>query len=225
MEKMLILEQVCYEYNSDNRKVQAVKDVTCSFERGKMYAIVGKSGSGKSTLMSMLAGMKLPTEGHIQYKSQDLSHMDVEVYRQKEIGIIHQAYHLFPRLTVLENVCYPLEMMGMSAKQAKDLAVEKIKAVGLQESQIHSFPFRLSGGEQQRVAIARAIAKGAKVILADEPTGNLDKANTERIMEILRSLVDAGCCVIIVTHDDKVAAYADVCLKMDEGEMVEIEDL
>lgn len=146
--------------------------------------------------------------------------IDREAYRRTEIAIIHQAYHLFPRLTALENVCYPLELLGVSYRQAKLLAGEKLLALGISQEQWNSYPTQLSGGEQQRVAIARALAKGSKVILADEPTGNLDQENSEHIMGLLRKLVtEEGYCIILVTHDKEAAGQADVTLYMEAGRL------
>lgn len=221
MEGVFELQQVSYEYESAGRCKRAVCNFDFLFEKQKMYAIVGKSGAGKSTLLSMLAGMKKPTSGKILYCGEDLAQMDLEEYRRKNISLIHQAYHLFPRLTALENVCYPLELLGMTLEQAEKIAGEKLKEVGIAEQQLQSYPLNLSGGEQQRVAIARALAKGAKILLADEPTGNLDGENTERIMQLLQKLVEEGYCVIIVTHDDEVAKQVDCVLQMDDGRLVD----
>lgn len=218
MEPVFVLEQACYEYKSGGKHIKAVREASGVFEEKKLYAIVGKSGSGKSTLLGMLAGLRLPTEGTVRYRGEDMRKMDREAYRRKEAALIHQAYHLFPRLTALENVCYPLELLGMSYGQAKLLAGEKLLALGISQEQQNSYPAQLSGGEQQRVAIARALAKGSRVILADEPTGNLDGANTEHIMGLLRSLVDEeDCCIVLVTHDKEAAGQADVVLSMEAG--------
>lgn len=218
MEPVFVLEKADYEYRNGGTQIKAVRKASGIFEEKKLYAIVGKSGSGKSTLLGMLAGLRLPTDGCVLYRGADMRKMDREAYRRTEAALIHQAYHLFPRLTALENVCYPLELLGMSYKQAKALAGEKLLTLGISQEQQNSYPAQLSGGEQQRVAIARALAKGSRVILADEPTGNLDGANTEHIMELLRGLVDEeGCCIILVTHDKEVAGKADVVLSMEAG--------
>lgn len=220
MEKWFELQQVSFEYESGGRRVKAVRDVSFTLEGQKTYGIVGKSGAGKSTLLSMLSGMRRPTDGKILYHGRDLAQMDLEEYRRKEIALIHQAYHLFPRLTAMENVCYPLELLGMSQKQAQGVATEKLEAVGITKQQFQSYPSNLSGGEQQRVAIARALAKGAKILFADEPTGNLDSENAARIMELLQRLAQEGYCVVIVTHDEKIAKQVDVVLVMEDGELV-----
>ncbi len=220
MEPIFALRRVCFEYENGRNRISAVRDAEGIFEEKKMYAIVGKSGSGKSTLLGMLAGMRLPTEGTVLYRGKDMREIDREAYRRTEIAIIHQAYHLFPRLTALENVCYPLELLGVSYRQSKLLAGEKLLALGISQEQWNSYPTQLSGGEQQRVAIARALAKGSKVILADEPTGNLDQENSEHIMGLLRKLVaEEGYCMILVTHDKEAAGQADVTLYMEAGRL------
>ena len=212
----LSMENVAYSYRNSN--VQAVKQASCIFEPGRLYAIVGPSGSGKSTLLSMLAGLDLPTEGTVRYGDNRLKDMDLDRYRREDISMIFQAFQLFPLLTVLENVCYPMELSGISPKDAKPRAEEFLRRVGITPEQMKRFPSNLSGGEQQRVAIARSLASGAKVLLADEPTGNLDVTNTENIMEILSGLAhEDGYCVIVVTHDMDVAKAADVVYRMSDG--------
>ena len=212
----LSVENVTYRYkNSENA---AVKEVNCAFEEGKIYAIIGPSGSGKSTLLSMLAGLDAPTEGNIFYEEQNLKDMDLDIYRRENISMIFQAFQLFPLLTVMENVCYPLELMGIETEEAKKQAVKCLERVGITEEKHKRFPSNLSGGEQQRVAIARSLASGAKLLLADEPTGNLDVANTGVVMEILTGLAHKdGYCVIVVTHDMEVAEMADVVYRIKDG--------
>ncbi|MDR1589928.1 MAG: ABC transporter ATP-binding protein, partial [Oscillospiraceae bacterium] len=189
-----------------------------AFEPGRLYAVVGPSGSGKSTLLSMLAGLDLPTEGHVRYGDKSTGELDLDRYRREDISMIFQAFQLFPLLTVVENVCYPMELCGMNPKEAKPKAEEYLVRVGITQEQMKRFPSNLSGGEQQRVAIARSLASGARTILADEPTGNLDAENTGNIMDILESLShDDGYCVVVVTHDMEVAERADVVYKMTDG--------
>lgn len=218
MEPVFALQRACFKYEDGKNGISAVQDAEGIFEEKKMYAIVGKSGSGKSTLLGMLAGMRLPTGGTVLYRGKDMREIDREAYRRTEVAMIHQAYHLFPRMTALENVCYPLELLGTPYRQSKTLAGEKLLALGILQDQWNSYPEQLSGGEQQRVAIARALAKRSRVILADEPTGNLDQENTEHIMGLLRKLVaEEGYCMILVTHDREAAGQADVTLHMEAG--------
>jgi putative ABC transport system ATP-binding protein len=218
--KVLELKNVTYTYKSATNP--AVKDASCEFETGKLYAVVGPSGSGKSTLLSMMAGLDLPTDGEILFSGESLAKLDLDRYRRESIAMIFQAFQLFPLLTIMENVCYPMELCGVSPADAKPRAAELLESVGITKEQMKRFPSKLSGGEQQRVAIARSLAAGAKTILADEPTGNLDVANTENVMEILKKLAhDEGYLVIVVTHDLEVAQMADVKFEMRDGVMTE----
>jgi putative ABC transport system ATP-binding protein len=212
----LTLENTSYSYRNTNTK--AVRDANCVFEPGVLYAIMGPSGSGKSTLLSMLAGLDLPSEGDIRYGDNSLKEMDLDRYRREDVSMIFQAFQLFPLLTVVENVCIPMELVGMNKNDAKRKAEEYLLHVGITQEKFKRFPSNLSGGEQQRVAIARSLASGAKIILADEPTGNLDIENSENIMEILCRLARYNrYCVIVVTHDIDVANKADVIYKMRDG--------
>lgn len=222
---ILTLDNVSYVYMNRYQTVQALKDVSYSFEQGKVYAVMGKSGSGKTTMLSLLAGLDLPSKGQVIFQDTATSKMNRDKYRRKDVSVIYQAYNLFPLLTALENVMYPLELKGIKGKEAKVKAAEMIKSVGLTEEVFNRFPAMLSGGEQQRVAIARAIVSQPKVILADEPTGNLDTDNGENIVRLLKGLAkERNCCVIIVTHDPAVATHADVVLRMQDGEFIEHED-
>ena len=212
----LTLENVSYTYPGGTSPV--VKNATCGFEAGKLYAVVGPSGSGKSTLLSMLAGLDVPREGDVILKEDNLKSLDLDKYRREGVSIIFQAFCLLPLLTVSENVCLPMEMQGIPASAAKQQAAEALVKVGIEESKHKRFPSALSGGEQQRVAIARSLCSGAPVLLADEPTGNLDGENTRIIMDILRRLAhEEGRCVIVVTHDPEVAEAADLVLRMKDG--------
>ncbi|MCL2633552.1 MAG: ABC transporter ATP-binding protein [Oscillospiraceae bacterium] len=216
---MLSLTNISYTYKGT--KNPAVSNINCEFEQGKLYAIVGPSGSGKSTLLSMLAGLDLPSEGEITFDDRSLAKIDLDRYRRENVAMVFQAFHLLPLLTVTENVCYPLELCGVKPDEAKPRADELLERVGITKEQMKRFPSKLSGGEQQRVAIARSLAAGAKTLLADEPTGNLDVTNTQNIMEILSGLAhNDGYCVIVVTHDLEVAQTADVVFKMKDGVLV-----
>ena len=217
---ILALDNVSYTYKSRYQKVQAVKNASFSFQQGKVYALVGKSGSGKTTVLSLLAGLDLPSEGQVNFGNTSTRQLDRDKYRREDVAVIYQAYNLFPLLTALENVMYPLELKGIKAKEAKAQAAEMIISVGLTEEVFKRYPAMLSGGEQQRIAIARALASRPKVILADEPTGNLDSENGANIVSLLKRLAhEKNCCVIIVTHDLSIAGQADVVLRMQDGEV------
>ncbi len=215
---VLALDGVTYKYK--NSEKPAVQGVSCEFEQGVLYALIGPSGSGKSTLLSMLAGLDLPTEGDVLLEGTPIRSLDLDRYRRESIAMIFQAFQLFPLLTVAENVCYPLELVGKKPKEIMPLAEKLLESVGITPEEMKRFPANLSGGQQQRVAIARSLASGAKVLLADEPTGNLDVENTIKVMEILKNLADEqGYCVIVVTHDSEVADMANVVYRMKDGRL------
>ena len=218
---ILTANEVVYEYRNAYQTVRAVNGVSCEFEQGLVYAIVGSSGSGKTTILSLLAGLDVPTSGTIALDGQSTAELDRDEYRLNHVSVIYQNFNLFQHLTVLENAAYPLYVRKVGGKEADAVAREKLLQVGLKEDQFKRLPNMLSGGEQQRVAIARALASGSEIILADEPTGNLDSTNSQNIVEILRDLAhDHDRCVIIVTHDPAVAEAADVVLKMKDGKLI-----
>lgn len=217
----LISKQVTYEYRNAVQTVRAVNGVSCAFQQGQVYAIVGSSGSGKTTFLSLLAGLDVPTSGTIELDGESTAKMGRDSYRLNHVSVIYQNFNLFQHLTVLENAAYPLYVRKMPKKKADELAAEKLLQVGLKEDQFKRFPNMLSGGEQQRVAIARALTSGSELILADEPTGNLDSENSRNIVGILQRLShEENRCVIIVTHDPAVAEVADVVLKMKDGKLI-----
>lgn len=218
MEKMIEAMNVSYIYQTKYQKTKALSEVSCSFDRGKVYAITGKSGSGKSTFLSLLAGLDVPTEGTLSIEGQDIRKMNRDAYRLNRASVIYQAFHLFPLLTVLENVMFPMELQHVPKKEAKARAQEYLKKVDLPETLYKKRPNMISGGEQQRVAIARAIASGGEILLADEPTGNLDSQNEKVIVELLCKLAhEDNYAVIVVTHNEAVAAAADVVYGMSDG--------
>ena len=212
------LKNVSYSYRGKYQTVHAVRDVSFDFEPGKLYAIVGKSGSGKTTLLSLMAGLDLPSSGEIIVDGKSTKDWNRNAMRREAVSVIYQNYNLFPLLTVSENIQYPLGLKHVKKSESKALAQEMRERVELSPEYDKRLPAHLSGGEQQRVAIARSLAQGCKIILADEPTGNLDSANTENIVRILKSLAhEDGCTVIIVTHDGNVAEQADCVLRMKDG--------
>ncbi len=213
---MLELRNVYYRYSNGGRDV--LNDVSCVLEDGLLSAVVGPSGSGKTTLLSILAGLDRPASGSVSIDGEDYASLDLDRCRRERIAMIFQAFHLFPLLTVLENVCFPMELNGASKAEAVKRAKELLAMVDIGEEKHKRYPAHLSGGEQQRVAIARALASGARVLLADEPTGNLDTANGERVMEILRRLAhEEGYCVVVVTHDMAISGASDRVLQMQDG--------
>lgn len=219
---ILQAQKVHYTYQSKYQKVHAVKGIDFDFQSGKFYAIVGKSGCGKTTFLSLLAGLDLPTEGQILYEGKSTADCNRDHYRLKAVSLICQSYNLFPLLTVEENVTYPMLLRGVKQGKAEKLVHEKLEEVGLDSSYYKRLPAMLSGGEQQRVAIARALVSDARILLADEPTGNLDSENSEMIFSLLQRLAhEEQYCVIVVTHDLDIADKADEVLRLRDGVLLE----
>lgn len=217
---MLKLKDVSYTYYTKVQTVEALRNVSVRFESGKLYAVVGASGSGKTTLLSLMAGLDVPTSGEIWFRDVSTKDMDRDRYRFEHVSVIYQNYNLFEHLTALENAAYPLYLRGVPKIEAERQAAKRLTDVGITEDKYKRLPGLLSGGEQQRVAIARAFASNAELILADEPTGNLDITNGEQVVSILLKLAhEEGRCVIIVTHDLEIAAEADEILMMRDGVM------
>jgi len=197
-----------------------LKDVSCAFELGTVYALVGRSGSGKSTFLSLLSGQDLPREGEVLFEGVPTSAMDRDAYRRERVAVVYQNFSLFPLLTVTENIMYPMELCGVDVKEAHKRAVALAERVGLPSTLLSRFPGRISGGEQQRVAIARALAMDRKVLLADEPTGNLDAENSDTVIKLLNRLAhEDGCCVIIASHDPDMIRHTDIIRKIEKGSL------
>ncbi len=218
---ILELRGTGYTYRTQYQQVEALKGVSYSFETGKLHAIMGRSGSGKTTLLSLMAGLDLPTAGQVLFEGTSTAEMDLERYRREKAAVIYQNFRLFPLLTVAENVMYPMELQGMRPKHAKEKAAALVERAGLPSSVLNRFPTMLSGGEQQRVAIARALGRETRLLLADEPTGNLDVANGENVLAILEGLAhEEDYCVVVVTHDPAIGVRADALMELRDGAVV-----
>lgn len=221
---VLTLHNVTYNYEGVKKNV--LKGVSAEFEAGKVYSIVGKSGSGKSTLLSLIAGLDICTSGEILLGETDLKKLDRDEYRAKGIGVVFQAFNLITNSTAIENIVLSMHISGSHEKDKKSYAYALLEKVGIDKETADRKVLKLSGGEQQRVGIARALAHNPNIIIADEPTGNLDADTENEILEILTSLAhetsenDVGKCVIIVTHSKKVSAVADEVLGMQYGSLV-----
>jgi len=219
---MPILEakDISYSYRNKFQTIEAVKNVSCSFDTGRFYAIVGPSGSGKTTLMSLLAGLDIPEKGEIYVEGRALSSLNRDRYRRDMASMIYQSFNLFPLLTALENVMFPLELQGRTKRKAARVAKLLLGEMGLSEKIWRQRPLMMSGGEQQRVSIARARAVGGKIMLADEPTGNLDAKNGEIVADLLKTLAhERNYAVIVITHNEELARQADVVYQMHDGEL------
>ena len=204
---ILKLENVCFSYGTKT----VLEGVSYEFEKGKMYAVVGKSGAGKTTLLSLLSGLASPGSGTIAYNSEDIRKLDKYRFRSKYIGVIFQSFNLLTKFTTLENVELSMDIAGVKGKtkDKREQAIALLSSVGLDEDEANRRILKLSGGQQQRVAIARALSYNPDVILADEPTGNLDGETQKEIMEIFRELAEQGKCVILVSHSPEVARACD----------------
>jgi len=212
----LALKNVSYQYEGNKKTI--FKDVTMQFEAGKVYTVVGKSGAGKSTLLSLLAGLDVATEGRIEYDGENLAKINRNRYRAKKAGIIFQGFNLLTNATAIDNILLSMNISGVSERNKKDKAYALLEKVGIDKEKAHRKILKLSGGEQQRIGIARALAHNPELIIADEPTGNLDKATEESILKIFTHLAHReNKCVIIVTHSKRVTTIADEIWAVDKG--------
>ena len=207
---ILSLQNISFSYD----KTPVLKDISYDFEKGKMYCIIGKSGAGKTTLLSLLSGLATPTEGDIIYDGKSIAKIDKYTFRSKYIGVVFQSFNLITKYTALENVILSMDVAGYKTKSKGARALELLCSVGLDEDEANRRVLKLSGGQQQRVAIARALSYDPDIILADEPTGNLDRETQKEIMDIFRELANQGKCVILVSHSPDVAAMCDECYEL-----------
>ncbi len=224
---MIKLIDVCKTYGSKESKVEALKNINLCLEEGKFIVIVGKSGSGKTTLMNMIGALDQPTSGCIFYNEKEVTSLkpnELALYRNKTIGFVFQNFYLEPTYTVLENVCMPLTIAGEDKKIREGKGIEILKKLGL-GSKIKKKANELSGGEKQRVSIARALISNPSIILADEPTGNLDSENGREIMRILKTIVTTGKTVILVTHNMDDAKNADIIITIKDGRIISKEEI
>lgn len=213
---ILAIEHLYYSY--DKGKTPVLKDINFEFEKGNSYAIVGKSGSGKTTLLSLISGLDNASSGKILYDEKDISKIDKFKYRSRNIGVIFQNFNLLFHLTALENVMLSMDIAGIKVDNPKKHALDILSKVNIDKAKANRRILKLSGGEQQRVAIARALSYNPDVILADEPTGNLDSETEEDVIKILNSLSkNDNKCVIIVTHSKKVSQSVDIVYKIDNN--------
>ena len=219
--KTLTLENVSYKYEGSKKAV--FKEVNLQFEAGKVYIIVGKSGAGKSTLLALLSGLDVATDGRIEYGGENLALMNRNRYRAQKAGIIFQSLNLLTNATAIDNIVLSMNISGVTGINKKERALELLKKVGIPPEKADRKILKLSGGEQQRIGIARALAHDPALIVADEPTGNLDKDTEAKVLRIFESLAHdppekgGGKCVVIVTHSKKVTSIADEIWGLDKG--------
>lgn len=208
---ILSIQNASYRYSDAAEDEYALRDISYDFEEGKIYAIRGRSGTGKTTLLSLISGLERCTEGNIIFDGKNLKDINLDYYRSHEIGIVFQSYNLLPNMTVSENIILSMDTSGVKIDNKKEKALELMKSVGLKEVYANRKVLRISGGEQQRVAIARSLSYNPKMIVADEPTGNLDKQTEKEILDIFKKLAhEENKCVIIVTHSPNVCNEVDL---------------
>ena len=218
---ILELNDVTYRYEKSRRNV--IDGVSASFEAGKVYTIIGKSGSGKSTLLSLIAGLDTCADGNILHDGKDLKKIDRDEYRARGIGVVFQSYNLLTNTTPVKNIVLSMSISGSKEKDKKSYAYSLLERIGIDKETSDRNILELSGGEQQRVGIARALSHNPNIIIADEPTGNLDNETEKEILDIFTSLAhDEGKCVIIVSHSKKVTSIADVIYGMKAGQMSQL---
>ena len=222
-EILVDMSDICKIYNPGENEVRALDHVDLTIRRGEFVAIIGQSGSGKSTLMNMIGCLDVPTSGRYILSGSDVSSLsddELSDIRNREIGFIFQGFNLIANLTAKENVELPLIYRGVGQKERHELSENALRKVGLEKRMTHR-PSEMSGGQQQRVAIARAIAQAPPVILADEPTGNLDSGSSTEILQILKGLHKEGRTVILITHDNGIAAQAARVIRIIDGKIVD----
>ncbi len=221
---ILQLKNISYGYIDGNRKRTILNDLSYNFEKGKFYTILGPSGSGKTTLLSLMGALEKTQEGSIEFDGKRLEEIGYTKYRRNNQAIVFQQFNLIPYLTALQNVVNVMHITDNELPKNKEkTALNLLNSFGIVESKAKRGVSQLSGGEQQRVAIARALATNVSLILADEPTGNLDTATQKEIVSIFRKLAtEYECCVIVVTHSDDVARTSDIQLKLVDGKLVDI---
>lgn len=221
---LLELNNISKIYQMNQHQVFALKNVSLKIKKGEFVAIVGPSGSGKSTLMHIMGCLDTPTEGEVIFEEKDVSRLgekELAHIRNQKVGFVFQTFNLLPRTTALDNVALPLVYSGLNDPKTEKVRARKIlKMVGL-EDRISHFPSQLSGGQQQKVAIARALSNRPSIVLADEPTGNIDSKSGEELMRLLQKLNRQGHTIVVVTHDNQVAKFAKRIIKMKDGKIIE----
>lgn len=213
----IIVKNLSHTYQDGIKKKRVLNNISCEFESGKFYAILGESGSGKTTLLSLLSGLDTIEEGDILYDDKSIKDIGYNNYRLNNVNIIFQSYNLIPYMTACENIEVAMDIMKLKIKNKREESLRLLNNLGIDNNTASRTVLKLSGGEQQRVAIARSLVGNIDFIMADEPTGNLDEKTEEKIIDVFKNLVSQGKCVIVVTHSNKVAKNADVIYRIKGG--------
>lgn len=221
MDAILQFQNLNYHYKSNNKKYTILDNVNFSFQAGHFYTILGPSGSGKTTTLSLASGLDIPRSGSVLFKGTDIRKIGLDSYRNKHVSIIFQSYNLITYMTALQNVVTAMEITGVDVEDKKERALELLKKVGLTEIEAKRKVLQLSGGQQQRVAIARALSCNVDLLIADEPTGNLDQATAFDIIELFKELAHKeNKCIIVVTHSPDVARQSDTALFLEQKDLI-----
>ena len=222
MENVILIKNISKLYEKNGEEIKALENININIKKGECVAIIGKSGSGKSTLMNIMGLLDTQTNGEYFLGGEDVfgkSDKELANIRNKKIGFIFQEFNLISNLNAMDNVCLPLLYQGVSAKEQRKIAKKCLERVGLLERALH-YPKEMSGGQQQRTAIARVIATNPEIILADEPTGNLDEENKEQVINLLLEANKSGKTVVIITHDNQIAKMADRMIEIRNGKII-----
>ncbi|MBE5107311.1 ABC transporter ATP-binding protein [Bacillus thuringiensis] len=221
METILQFKNLDYYYESNGKKVTILDNVNFSFQKGHFYTILGPSGSGKTTTLSLGCGLDIPKNGYVLYKGNDIRKIGLDRYRNQNVAVIFQSYNLITYMTALQNVLTAMEITGVQVQNKKERALELLEKVGLTEVEAKRNVLQLSGGQQQRVAIARALSCNVDLLIADEPTGNLDGETAKEIIELFQELAhQENKCIIVVTHSQEVAKKSDRAIYLSEKKLV-----
>ncbi|MGE1060786.1 ABC transporter ATP-binding protein [Bacillus sp. GMa5/1] len=221
METILQFKNINYHYESNNKRTTILQNVNFSFQTGSFYTILGPSGSGKTTTLSLASGLDVPNSGYVLYKGMDIRKIGLDSYRNQYVSIIFQSYNLITYMTALQNVITAMEITGVDVKDKKIRALDLIKKVGLTDIEAKRNVLQLSGGQQQRVAIARALSCNVDLLIADEPTGNLDQETSMEIIELFKELAHKeNKCIIVVTHSQDVAKQSDKAVYLQKQNLV-----
>lgn len=221
METILQFKNINYHYESNNKRTTILQNVNFSFQTGSFYTILGPSGSGKTTTLSLASGLDVPKSGYVLYKGTDIRKIGLDSYRNQYVSIIFQSYNLITYMTALQNVITAMEITGVDVKDKKIRALDLLKKVGLTEIEAKRNVLQLSGGQQQRVAIARALSCNVDLLIADEPTGNLDQETSMEIIELFKELAHKeNKCIIVVTHSQDVAKRSDKAVYLQKQNLV-----
>jgi putative ABC transport system ATP-binding protein len=218
MNSILEFQNISYWYKHENTKHQILKNISIAFEKSKFYTITGPSGSGKTTFLALAGALDVPKEGTILFDGKDIKKIGLTKFRNQHVSIVFQSFNLLPYMTALQNILTAMEITKSSHKNKMQIALEMLQKVGISEKQARQKVLTLSGGQQQRVAIARALCCESELIVADEPTGNLDEETAKDIVHLFEDLAhNEGKCVIVVTHDPSIAAVSDINIKLSKG--------